>query len=77
METKKEIIRKVRFTGKWVEIWFKSSNKNDYNDSFKGAYLWEAVEQSNLNNDIMNRGFRNRVLNLKFISPNWEIDSIE
>lgn len=77
---KERIIKKIKFVGKWAEIWFKedSNNKDDSFDfCVKSRYLWDAVHESDLFTEIMNNGFKNKKLILIYVSPNWELKSIK
>lgn len=80
-ETQILTIKKLHFTGKWVEFWFEEDVKggesyegSTYDLSSKSGYLWEAVEEADIYDEITTNGFKGKKLQWKKIGMNWEID---
>lgn len=74
-------IDKVRFTGKWVEIWFKEgdilqNNFNSYHVSSKIYRFWAAIGDDAYD-DVISNGVSVRTITLEKIGPNYEILSIK
>lgn len=82
MDEKILTIKKVNFTGKWVELWFHEDHEtivpeaDSYHLSSKAYRLWEAVERAGIDNEISNKGFEGLKVRWKLIGPNWEIDEV-
>jgi len=71
------VIGKVRFTGKWVEIWVRGFSKDDhYNFCSKSKYFWDAIDEVGLENHIYNHGAVGLTMVWKNDGYNYEIDSI-
>ena len=76
-------IKKVHFTGKWVEFWFEKDIESEgsdvvhtkpYDMSSKSGYLWDAIDKADIYDDIISNGLKGKKLQWKKIGINWKID---
>lgn len=74
MERKTETITRVRFAGKWVELWFASGAADGkFHECAKSERLWDAIHQAGLYDDVINHGLAGRQLIFERVGVNWEI----
>jgi len=78
------VIKRVHFSGKWVEVWFEDYHMGldggegalPYEASFKAGYLMEAVSLAGLDDEVLSNGLQGTELIMEKRGSNYEIDSI-
>lgn len=78
MKEKFLTIKKVSFTGKWIEFWFfeEEDESGSYLHSCKIGEFWDLVENKKIYNHIMNCGLFNIKTVWVYNAPNWNLKNI-